>query len=377
MAVRWGWRTVRTVGVSAAVAALLMVACTEEEGDDGSGGNNGPVTVVGTMEIRYDDQLRAVYVNGQDVIADTVQVNAGWHLRTPFTQTVNDGKLVVAATVYNGGYTGGLMMNINTDKGNFVTNGTSWKWMVNPPAGWEQPAFDDAAWYAANDLGAANETPTMARDSACTAQSDSCPLNAFIATGARFIWSAEKLFFRRTFTIDTACTASFWAGCRGPHTIYVDGTMLVEEDSADQSTEGRMYLTAGSHTVGVLAETTVPLSSGTGGALKVGVANKFERTTISPILNWFVDPPDTIGWDTVTSTVYRPLLVCDTNWRVTPTEYAGWQAPTYDDAAWFRAAVVQDQVYPVGYPGLTQFPAAARTIWLPQTVCFRGTLTLQ
>jgi hypothetical protein len=334
-----------------------------------------PVDLQGYLEVRYDDQLRELFVQGTSVIADTVQVNTGWHVTAPVNATVTDGKLVIAATVYNAGYTGGLMMNIKTSRGD-TTSSDSWKWMIRPPAGWEQPGFDDAAWYAVHDLGGANQTPSMVRDSACVHATDSCPMNPFIASGARFLWAPEDLYFRRTFNSDSACSVSVWAGCRGGHTIFMDGVEVTRDDSADHSTEGRCYLTQGQHTISIHATTTLPLSNGTGGALTVGVADKRVVTLITPLIDWFSPTFDTIGWDTTYPTVYRPVLVCDTNWRVSHLQSAGWEQPAFNDASWWRAQIVNDAVFPVGYPGTTQFPAASRAMWLPQLVSFRGTINL-
>jgi hypothetical protein len=333
------------------------------------------VVLTGNLEVRYDDQLRELFVQGTSVIADTVQVNTGWHVTAPVNATVTNGKLVIAATVYNAGYTGGLMMNVITQLGGAKTDST-WKWMIRPPAGWEQPGYSDTGWYAVHDLGGANQTPSMLRDSACVHLTDSCPMNPFIATGARFLWAPENLYFRRTFNSDSACSVSVWAGCRGGHTIYVDGVEVTHNDTADHSTEGRCFLTQGQHTISIHATTTLPLSDGTGGALTVGVADKHVVTLITPIIDWFSPTFDTIGWDTTYPTVYRPVLVCDTNWRVSHIQSAGWTQPSFNDASWWRAQMVNDAIFPIGYPGTTQFPAASKTMWLPQLISFRGTISL-
>ncbi len=335
-----------------------------------------PLAVDGNLEVRYDDQLIDLYVNGTDLTTDTVQINAGWHVGAQFSETVPNGVLVVAATVYNGGYTGGLMVNINTDQGSTVSD-TTWKWMIDPPSGWEQPNFNDNSWYPVYDQGGADSVPTMVRDSACILRTDSCPLNPFIATGARFLWADEDVYFRRTFTYDSACSVSVWAGCRGPHVIYYDGVEVTRCDSADSSVEGRFYLDSGSHTIAISAQTTVPLINGSGGAMRMGLANKYPDTLISPILDWFSEPPyDTIGWDTQYVTVYRPLLYCDTLWKVTHEYTAGWEQPSFNDASWWDADLVSDQIFPADYPGLSNFPLAAKTIWLPRTISFRGTISL-
>ncbi|MBD3244184.1 MAG: hypothetical protein GF331_26570 [Chitinivibrionales bacterium] len=331
------------------------------------------VDLSGQIELRFDDQLLELYVHGTDVIADTVSVDTSHkQMQLPFSATIDENGMVVGAVVENGGYTGGLIMNIITQTDTFVTDGWGWRWMINPPAGWEQPGFDASSWPLAVNQGTADETAIMDRDSRCNPVTDSCPVNSFIATGAGFIWAPEDLYFRRTFTVNEPCSASVWAGNRGPHVIYYDGVEVVREDTADHSTEGRIYLDAGTHTLAIFAETTLPLIQGTGGTFKVGVANKIDTLIITPIIDWFSPTFDTLGWDTTPRTIYKPILVGDTLWKVTHVFSDGWQEPSFDDAAWWNASDVNDLLYPTGYPGLMEFPAAAKTIWLPQTIAFRG-----
>jgi len=358
-----------------------------------AGAQGQPVQVGGYLEVKYDDVLVDLFTQGVSVIADTVHLPRGGIVAAPINATVSSDTLVIAATVRNDGYTGGLMININTSLGRAVTNG-SWKWMLNPPAGWEQPAYSDDAWYPVYDQGGVRQTPGWVRDSTCIAPNDSsCPYNVFDASGARFLWAPEDLYFRRTFTVDTACSAMVWAGTRGSHIVYLDGAEVVRDslwqyptvlyDSlgnpdttyrpTEHSTGGHMYLSAGSHTLGVCALTRLPLSQGTGGVLKAGVAKPIKVP--QPIIEWdSLFNPDTVGWDTVSA--FRPVLVCDTFWRVSHIFSDGWTAPSFNDASWWKAAVVKDQLYPIGYPSLMEFGAAVRAIWLPQTVSFRGKIAL-
>jgi len=352
-----------------------------------------PVQVGGYLEVRYDDVLTQLFVHGTDVTADTAQVNPGWHVVAPINASVNGDTMVIAATVRNGGYTGGLMININTNLGQAVTN-SSWKWMLRPQGNWEQPNYNDGAWFPVYDQGSARETPGWVRDSSCVHLTDSCPWNVFDASGARFLWSDEDLFFRRTFNVDSACSATVWAGCRGSHIIYLDGAEVVRDSlwsepivvydtlgnpdttgyrPVEHSTGGRMYLSAGSHTLAISVLTQLPLDDGAGGALKVGVAKSIKVP--QPIIEWdSLFNPDTVGWDTVIQ--LRPVLVCDTLWKVSNALSSGWADPSFNDASWWNAAIVNDQIYPVGYPGLTEFGAGFRTMWLPQTISFRGKVAL-
>ena len=377
------YRAVRRMVMFA--AAVLTTGMLE-------GTQGQPVEVGGNLVVKYDDALLDLFMQGASIIADTVHAAEGGYVTAPVNATVSDDTLVIAATVRNGGYTGGLMVNINTSLGSAATNG-SWKWMLNPAAGWEQPAYSDDSWYPVFDQGSARETPGWVRDSNCVYQNESCPYNVFDISGARFLWAPEDLYFRRTFTVDTACSAMVWAGNRGSHIVYLDGAEVVRDsmwqyptvlyDSlgnpdttyrpTEHSTGGRMYLGAGPHTLGVFAMTRTPLSQGTGGVLKVGVATPIKVP--QPIIEWdTLWNPDTVGWDTVNA--YKPVLVCDSLWKVSHIFTNGWADPSFDDASWWKAAMVPDQIFPIGYPGLMEFPRAARAVWLPQTISFRGKIAL-
>ncbi len=320
----------------------------------------------GELSIHYDDFLRELYVHGADAIADTVRPDSTKRLYTvPFSASVDEAGLVLGAVVENTGYTGALLMNIYTETDTLITNGWNWKWMIDPPQGWEQPTFDASDWPPVFDQGGADQSPTMVRDPSCINATDSCMLNEFIASGARIVWAPEDLYFRSTFTIDTACSASVWAGCRGAYTAYIDGQQVAHGDSADFTTEGRTLLTVGEHTIAIYATTTIPLRQGTGGALKAAVTK--EKMVVQPLIDWVTF--DTIGWDT--SYAFRDLHSSDSTWKIWYDEVSGWQDHGFDDAGWIDADEVGDQIYPTGFPGTMELPGI-KTIWLPQTIAFRG-----
>lgn len=347
-----------SVSVRSALATLVLAAALPL--------SLSAADLSGELSIHYDDFLRELYVHGADAIADTVRPDSGKRLYTvPFSATVDAAGLVLGAVVENTGYTGALLMNIYSGTDTLITNGWNWRWMIDPPQGWEQPSFDASDWPAVFDQGGADQSPIMLRDSSCINATDSCMLNEFMASGARIIWAPEDLYFRSTFMIDTACSASVWAGCRGAYTAYIDGQEVAHDDSANHTTEGRLFLDAGEHTIAIYATTTIALRQGTGGALKAAVTK--DRMVIQPIIDWMTF--DTIGWDT--SYAYRDLHSTDSTWKVWHSEVSGWQDPGFDDAGWIDANVVGDHIYPTGFPGMMELPGI-KTIWLPQTIAFRG-----
>lgn len=365
------WRGAFGVLLMCVATTGLFLACSED-GDNGTDPVD-PISVTGHIRIRYDDSLIAVFVHGADVTADTIRPDSTqWDITVPLNASSVEEHLIVGAIVYNGGYTGGLMMNINTNVGLFTTDST-WKWMIDPPPGWSSPDYNDDAWYDVDNQGGADSVPTMVRDSACILGTDSCPMNDFIASGARFLWASDEMYFRKVFTVDTACSATVWAGCRGPHDIYIDGELVRSVEVADSSEGADLYLEAGEHTIAIFAGCSIPLINGSGNAMKAGIATPI--TIIQPLIDYWDNIGDTIGWDTTQA--LKPVLVCDSTWKVTPVQSAGWSGVGFDDAGWWDADVVKDQIYPDGYPGLQEFPTAAKTIWLPQTIAFRGKVKVQ
>jgi hypothetical protein len=110
-----------------------------------------------TLWITGDDAF-SVSINGHSV-DQSHPVEQGWE--HPHQDTVakylHAGKNVIAVTGVNkGGGAAGLLVEMDVNGVSVVASGSSWKahLTTNPPAGWAEPGFHDAAWANATDEGA-------------------------------------------------------------------------------------------------------------------------------------------------------------------------------------------------------------------------------
>jgi hypothetical protein len=362
----------RSVLALAAACLAVCLVCTEDEGPTGP----KDIDLVGALQFRVDNFPLEFYVNGVDLVQIGVDTSGDttWTVPDSFSTVAPGGKLAVAVKVYNSGFTGGIIGNVATNHGTYVTDDT-WKYSFASPAGWEQVGYDDGGWLPAYDYGGALETPVWVRNCDTLLPPDSCPdVYVHHATNARFIWHPPTMYFRKVFTVDTACEGMLWAAANGTFTVYLNGDSVygaAQPQSEAPTLVRGLTVPAGTNVIAIAATATTPLYVGRGQHTSLLLAKP--DTVIMPEIDWFTPPyTDTIGWDT--TVVPGEIVASDSTWKVTETATAGWNTASFDDAAWILVEIPPAGPTFTGYP---MDPGPPSVMWAPQLVCLRKEFTIE
>lgn len=292
-----------------------------------------------TINMRADDNI-SLYINGQAISIPAISSgDLKGKDESELTVDIPSGHVVVAAKVVNGAYGGGLAMSIKLAGGKTIVTDPTWKMtFADPGDGWMNASYDDASWDNANDFGAVDTFPGVAnwRDRWA-------PL---YEAGAHFIWTNNRMCFRKSFQSSTANNSTLYA-----HAMTMEYRILLNGEEVGAETK---YIYDHSSFSGMAmsipaAEYPVSLRAGT-----------------NVIALEAIQHPQCGSTQGMFQAVIPGTVRTDDTWKVSDAPADGWTTVDFDDSQWSTTGKLK-ALYDESFAGNAK---GGELIW-PTTVYFR------